>query len=165
MYSQSVCSSRWNPDILCSHPYTLHFLMDLIWRQMRQNEDAKPARWQLSSPVLSGEHWLSLVLSEACLLESIQLCPPPLSALLEHVCLYHSRASEQHSLSFVPALPLPSFRLIFFQMIQFCDEKWKQTKAQQPTIHTHITKTAGRKQVVLNVGSHRHEHHLGHRQR
>lgn len=51
----SLQLSRWNLDVLCSLPYTLHFLMDLIWTKIWQNEDPKLARQQLFSQI-SGEH-------------------------------------------------------------------------------------------------------------
>ena len=139
MYSQSVCNSRWNLDILCSLAYTLHFRMDLIWTEIRQNEDPKLARQQLFSQTLSGEYWLGLVLLEANLYhhiqraplgESIHLCPPPLSSLLDHVPLCHGSASGQHSFSCLLAFSLTSFKLRFFQITQFGAIK------KQPKPHT-----------------------------
>lgn len=123
----SLQLSRWNLDVLCSLPYTLHFLMDLIWTKIWQNEDPKLARQQLFSQI-SGEHWLGLVLPEANLHhhtqhappgDGIHLCPPLLSSLLDHVLLCHRSASEQHSPSHLPAPSLMGFRLRFFQIIQF----------------------------------------------
>lgn len=123
MYSQSVCNSGGNLDALCSLRYILHFLMDLIWTEIWQNEDPKLARQQLCSQIFSREHALSLVLPEANLQhhtqraplrDSTHLGPPPLSSLLDHVPLCQGSASEQHSLSCLPALSLTDFRLRFF---------------------------------------------------